>query len=158
MHIVIILVIAVILGVAGTLYYKQPQEEPGLELVSVSGDAVASETPAEEEEPEPIAAPDGYTDGTYEATGTYTSPGGQEDVHVSVTLKDNIVTAATFAGEAKNPASVQNQKKFDEGYMALVVGKPLDSISLSVVNGSSLTPRGFMDALRDIKAEARVQS
>jgi uncharacterized protein with FMN-binding domain len=156
MHIVIILFVAVVLGVAGTLYYKQPAEEPGLQLISASGDAVV-ETPVQEApEEEPVAAPDGYKDGTYEAVGTYTSPAAPEDVKVSVTLKDNIVTAATFEGEAKNPASVQNQEKFNEGYTALVVGKPLDSIDLTVVNGSSLTPRGFMDALRDIKMEARI--
>ena len=47
------------------------------------------------------------------------------------------------------------QGNFKAGFSELVVGKPVDQVSLSVVNGSSLTPKGFMDALAKIKAEAK---
>jgi hypothetical protein len=46
------------------------------------------------------------------------------------------------------------QGKFKEGFEEAVVGKPLDEIALTVVNGSSLTPKGFMDALTKVKLEA----
>lgn len=157
MHIVIILFIAVVLGVAGTLYYKQPQpEEQGLSLVSVSGDPVTETSVVEEPIDEPVIAPEGYKDGTYEAVGTYTSPASLEEIKISITIQDNVVTATTFEGWAENPASAQNQVKFNEGINAAVVGRPLDSINLTVVNGSSLTSHGFMDALRDIKIKARI--
>ena len=95
-----------------------------------------------------------YADGTFTAKGEYTSPGGPEEVNVSLTLKDGIVSAAAFEGLATRPKSVKLQGQFAEGYAELVVGKSIDTIALTIVNGSSLTPIGFMDAIAKIKAEA----
>lgn len=97
-----------------------------------------------------------YKDGTYKATGTYTSPAGKENVSVSITLSGDIITAATFSGTAENPASKNWQSEFSKGFTQAVVGKDIDSLSLSVVNGSSLTPKGFMDAVATVKAEAKI--
>lgn len=96
-----------------------------------------------------------YKDGTYKATGTYTSPAGEETASISLTLKDDVITNAIFTVSATNPGSKVWQGKFNEGYEAVVVGKKIDELSLSVVNGSSLTPKGFMDAVADIKVEAK---
>lgn len=96
-----------------------------------------------------------YRDGTYSANGAYTSPNGAETVSVSLTLKGDAVTAATFTGNGTNPTTRFYQQKFSEGYKAQVVGKDLASLSLGAVNGSSLTPIGFMDAVAKIKAEAQ---
>ncbi|KXK09170.1 MAG: hypothetical protein UZ21_OP11001000228 [Microgenomates bacterium OLB22] len=46
------------------------------------------------------------------------------------------------------------QGLFAEGYKTQVVGKSIDELKLDVVNGSSLTPKGFEDALQKIKTEA----
>lgn len=97
-----------------------------------------------------------YADGTYTETGMYTSPAGQETVTVSVTLTNDVIASATFTGNATNPGSVTNQKKFADGYTALVVGKKIDEVALTVVNGSSLTGIGFMNALDAIKDEAKL--
>lgn len=96
-----------------------------------------------------------YADGTYTKTGTYISPAGQEEVEISLTLENDTVTGATFTGKATNPGSVKNQAKFAAGFEAVVIGKSLDEIDLTVVNGSSLTPKGFMDAVASIKDDAR---
>lgn len=96
-----------------------------------------------------------YKDGTYTADGNYTSPAGQEEVGVTLTLANGVVTDASFEGKATNPGSKMMQGKFSEGYKAMVVGKSIDEISLGVVNGSSLAPKGFMDAVAKIKAEAK---
>ncbi len=95
-----------------------------------------------------------YANGTYDATGNYRSPAGMEAVEVSLTLKDGIVTDATVKGDATNPKSITMQGKFVAGFKQEVFGKSIDSLSLGVVNGSSLTPVGFMDAVAKIKAEA----
>ena len=97
-----------------------------------------------------------YKDGTYQAPGSYSSPAGKENVVVSLTLANDIVTAATFKGEATHPASKNWQGKFAEGFNQEVIGKKIDGLSLTVVNGSSLTPKGFMDALSVIKTEAKI--
>lgn len=96
-----------------------------------------------------------YKDGMFTDVGRYASPAGEETVKVTLTLKDGTVTEAAFTGNAVNPASKTVQQKFAEGYKSLVVGKKVDAISLGVVNGSSLTPKGFMDALAKIKAQAQ---
>ncbi|HRH26039.1 MAG TPA: hypothetical protein PLF31_01015 [Candidatus Paceibacterota bacterium] len=105
-------------------------------------------------ESQPVADKRKYEDGTYGATGQYVSPAGAEEVGVTVTLTNDVITDVKFEGKAENPGSVTMQGKFAEGFSSLVVGKSIDEVSLSVVNGSSLTPKGFMDALDKIKAEA----
>lgn len=96
-----------------------------------------------------------YKDGTYAADGMYTSPAGEESVHVSFTLKNGVVESSTYQGTATLGKSQQYQEAFGMGYQEMVTGKMLDEIALDVVNGSSLTPKGFMDALLKIKVEAK---
>ncbi|MGB2791593.1 MAG: hypothetical protein WBC29_03510 [Candidatus Moraniibacteriota bacterium] len=96
-----------------------------------------------------------YTDGTYTALGEYTSPAGPEHITVTLTLKDGVITEVASTEESENPKSQYMQKQFSEGVSTAVTGKSIDSLDLAVVNGSSLTPKGFMDALEKIKAEAK---
>ncbi len=102
----------------------------------------------------PAAAAE-YKNGTYAAVGNYVSPAGPEQVDVTLTLQEGIVTDATFKGEATHPTSMRRQQAFADGFKEEVIGKPIDQISLGVVNGSSLAPKGFMDALKKIEVEAK---
>ncbi len=101
------------------------------------------------------ANPASYKDGTYEEIGNYTSPNGKEEVDVTITLKDGIVASAEFTGKATHEISKKMQGQFKEGFKEEVVGKSINDVALTVVNGSSLTPKGFMDALNKIKQEAK---
>jgi len=143
----IALIFVVIAALGGAFYYRTSREEAMVPETSQTTTETTMESTVEAST---------YADGTYTKTGTYTSPAGAESVRVSVTLENGIVTASTFTGEATNPGSVFNQQKFAEGFESKVVGKPIDGIALTVVNGSSLTPKGFMNALNQIKAEARI--
>ncbi len=96
-----------------------------------------------------------YKDGTYSAAGTYQSPAGKEEVGVSLTLQNGIITDAIFTPKATNEVSVKLQGMFAGGYKAMVVGKTLDEAQLDKVSGSSLTPKGWNDAIEKIKLEAR---
>lgn len=96
-----------------------------------------------------------YADGTYSAQGAYRSPAGGELVTISLTLKGDVVTNATFSGDATNPKSKTMQAAFASGFMSQVVGKSLDEVSVGIVNGSSLTGIGFMEAVGKIKADAK---
>lgn len=107
----------------------------------------------EEEEDEPVDET-AFEDGTYNATGVYSSPAGDEEILVTLTLENDIVIDAEFEGLATHPTSKKLQDMFAEGFEDEVVGKSIDAINLTVVNGASLTPKGFMDALADIKSEA----
>lgn len=96
-----------------------------------------------------------YNDGTYTATGSYTSPGGPEEIGVTLIVKDGIITDSTVEAKATRSESKEYQGIFVENYKSQVVGKSLDSLNLTKVSGSSLTPKGFNDAVEKIKAEAK---
>lgn len=95
-----------------------------------------------------------YVDGTYDATGGYTSPGGSETVAVSLTLADGVVTAVEVTPEATNATSRQYQTQFASGIADEVVGVAIDDLDVTTVSGSSLTSGGFMDAVAQISADA----
>lgn len=96
-----------------------------------------------------------YKDGTYSATGKYTSPAGPEELGVTVTLKNNIVTDANVETKATAKRSMQMQQMFADNYKQFVVGKNINELNLGKISGSSLTPEGFNNALAQIKAQAK---
>lgn len=95
-----------------------------------------------------------YKDGTYSATGSYKSPAGIEQINLSVEIENDIITNSTFKGLAENSRSIGYQEQFANGYRAQIIGKNIDTVKLSKVSGSSLTPIGFNDAMGKIKDEA----
>lgn len=96
-----------------------------------------------------------YKDGIYTATGSYMSPGGYDQITVTPTLANGIVTGASVVSGAGDGTSQRYQDKFISGYQPLVIGKDIASLSLSRVSGSSLTSIGFNDAVAQIKIAAR---
>lgn len=96
-----------------------------------------------------------YVDGTYQSNGTYNSPAGVDSLGVSLTIKNDVVTAVNVSVLATNEGSIYFQNLFADSIADFVVGKSLEDLTgVSVVNGSSLTPIGFNQALANIKAEA----
>ncbi len=96
-----------------------------------------------------------YADGTFVATGSYTSPGGSDALSVTLTLKDDTVVAVSLVVKPSNPVSKEWQDTFASGYKVFVVGKKLSDLRLANVSGSSLTPIGFNDALDQIRIQAK---
>lgn len=97
-----------------------------------------------------------YKDGTYTATGSYMSPGGMDQVGVTLTLKNDIVTDVSVSPMAGDNTSERYQAMFVAGYKQYVVGKDIDKVKLDKVSGASLTPIGFNEAITKIEAQARV--
>lgn len=96
-----------------------------------------------------------YKDGTYTATGTYQSPGGQESVEITLTIAGDKITDATGKSNATRPQSVEYQGQFLSNFAGEIVGKNVDQVSLDKVAGSSLTSGGFENALQTIKSDAK---
>jgi uncharacterized protein with FMN-binding domain len=96
-----------------------------------------------------------YKDGSYTEQGTYSSPGGQELISVSLTLKKNIVTAVTVKTIKADPTATGYEKMFEAGIGKVVTGKNINALNVTRVAGSSLTSQGFDDALTKIKADAK---
>lgn len=97
-----------------------------------------------------------YKNGTYSAVGSYQAPSGQELVGVELVVEDDVITAVTIDQQAVHPTSQKMQSMFASGISGAVVGQRLDQlVGVGKVSGSSLTPKGFNDALVKIKAEAK---
>lgn len=96
-----------------------------------------------------------YKNGTYSATGSYMSPGGPDQIAVTLTLANDIITDISVTPEPGDNHSAMYQNKFASGYKQYVIGKNIADVNLSVVSGSSLTPQGFNDALAQIKIQAK---
>ena len=96
----------------------------------------------------------GYADGDYTAEGSYSNPGGESKVKVALTISDGTISKLDVTPEATNGTSKQYQTQFAGGVADQVVGKSLDDLDVSKVAGSSLTSKGFNDAIDQIKAEA----
>jgi uncharacterized protein with FMN-binding domain len=95
-----------------------------------------------------------YADGTYTESGSYQAPSGTEEIEVTVTLVDNVITEVSVEGKARDPQAKQHQGEFIEGIAAEVVGKSIDELDVDKVGGSSLTSKGFTKAINAIKADA----
>ena len=105
---------------------------------------------------EPTTSQDlGYTDGVYEATGEY----GNQPSHITVTvnLEDDKITEVEVAPHATNPTSLDLQERFAEAVPAVVVGKKINEVDVGRLAGSSHTPNGFNDAVRQIKQQAKTE-
>jgi uncharacterized protein with FMN-binding domain len=132
----------------------------GLALTgSLAGCAATAESAADETTPSEgtQASTDtsaSYVDGTYTETANYQSPNGTETIDVTITLADDVITAVEVVGHGESPDSKHYQGEFIGGIDAMVVGKDIDSISVSKVAGSSLTSGGFNTAVEAIRADA----
>ena len=103
----------------------------------------------------PATGTTNYADGEYTGTGTYIPPSNQqEEVTVKMALSGGTVTALEVTPSGHNPTSKRYQAEFTEGIQDQVVGKPIDSLDVGKVAGSSLTSQGFNKALDMIKGEA----
>lgn len=124
---------------------------------SVSGTMENNTTPPLNTPPVPTTPPvtTMYKDGTYSVEGEYTSPGGAEKINVTLVLKDDVIVDATVKSLATLPASVNWQGQFVSGVKAEVVGKKLTEVTLTKVSGSSLTPKGWNDAVAKIMVQAK---
>lgn len=96
-----------------------------------------------------------YKDGTYSATGSYSSPGGNEEIKVTITILNGKVTDSSITPQASSRESEEYQTDFANNYKSLVTGKAIASLSLSHVAGSSLTSIGFNEALDAIRSQAQ---
>lgn len=90
------------------------------------------------------------------ATVAYGIPQGySEDMTVTLSILNNTITDVSIQyGIGVNHESVWYQNRFQSAYRPLVIGKNIDSISLSRVGGASLTTNAFNAALHAIKEQA----
>lgn len=154
-----LLVPAVVLGlivIAVVAFFFMGQNNAADQSAMTPTQTVTSEpTATMEAETEGAMTQSQYKDGEYSVVGNYVSPGGPREVNVTITLENGVITESVFEGLATDATSKRFQGEFADNYETLVVGKNIDEVSLTKVSGSSLTPKGFMDALEKVKTEAQ---
>jgi len=95
-----------------------------------------------------------YADGTYTADGSYQTPETVEQISVTLTLEDGVVTDVEVSGDPQARETEQYQGQFVDGIAEEVVGVSIDELDVSRVAGSSLTSGGFNAAVEEIKDQA----
>ncbi len=151
---VIGVIVIALLAIAATAAIVLGQNNTSKDT-NVSDTASASVSPQASTTTQPTNAPTNFKSGTYNATGSYQTPGGLESIAVSVTLGgDGTITDATVTPEGKTGEAQEYQDKFVSGFKSQVVGKKIGEVQLSRVAGSSLTSGGFNDAIADIEKQA----
>ena len=158
-----LVIIAIPVGILAYMLMNKPAVDPLPQTALVNTTVIDDEilVPVEEQQPatstqQPVAITNAsYKNGNYSAIGDYISPGGAEQVGVTLTLTDDIITDVNFEVKAERPVSLKRQEAFAADYKQFVVGKKINEVELTKVSGSSLTSKGFNDALAKIKAEAK---
>ncbi|MBL8159704.1 FMN-binding protein [Candidatus Saccharibacteria bacterium] len=151
------IIVIIALVIAGVLANSnKPAQQSSTETQQTTS-STPGVTKTAEPTGEAAAVPNGpYKGGTYRAQGVYTSPGGETRINITLTIDGSGKVVNTKAESASdNPTSRRYQTKFIRNYTELVVGKNVNEIKLTTVSGSSLTSRGFQDALQKIKTEAK---
>ncbi|MBP6944817.1 hypothetical protein KBB85_02235 [Patescibacteria group bacterium] len=121
---------------------------------TVSAPVVPSAPTNEQGAVMPLPTFGSFKDGTYTAKGTYSVHSGPEEITISLTLKDGLITDTTFAGTPAVKMSQKFMDMFAENYKPMVIGKKISEVKLGKVSGSSLTPMGFNEAVEKIKQQA----
>lgn len=162
---IISIIVVVLIGIAAGAVYAvnntkqtsnsdETTDSQAAEQTTSSDETTSTEESTAADSSTSADAASTYADGTYTATGSYSTPGGNESITVTVTLAGDTISSVSAEGSASRGDSSQYQSKFLSGYKSQVVGKDIDSVSLSRVSGSSLTSSGFNAAIEKIKDEA----
>ncbi len=156
---IIAIVGLIVIVVVGVLAFQNMNKPAQTENATMTTEQTQQQTQTNQETAaQPSAAEamtaGAYKDGTYTADGDYTSPGGAEQLGVTVTIANGVITSSEVEVKATRPISKTRQTDFKDNYKEQVEGKNIDEIVLTKVSGSSLSPKGFNDAIEKIKAEA----
>ena len=93
-----------------------------------------------------------YVDGVYSARGEYGSL--PSHITVTITLANEVVSNTQVQTHATDPTSLDLQRRFAAAVPAVVNGKHISEVRVGRLAGSSGTPNGFNDAIRQIKEQA----
>lgn len=174
---IIIAIIAIIaVGVGAYFFASRPVDQAEVMVATeetiarTDAELVISETPddtmpdpgsmivtPEEREPQVVEAATAASEAPavieHSVDVSYLTPSRtSHDMTVSLTITDGVVTDAGIMYDKGDGFSNPHQERFDGAYRSLVLGKPLNEISLSRVGGASLTSEAFNEAVQQISA------
>lgn len=71
-----------------------------------------------------------------------------------MTLRGGVVADVKVEPQAYVPQSLELQRHFAAAVPQVVVGRPIGEVNVGKLAGSSGTPKGFNDAIRQIRQQA----
>lgn len=151
--IIILIVTALLIGGAIILSQQtKPKESARKPAVTKTENPAKKQT---DDSPDtPVSST--YKEGSYNATGNYQSPGGSQEIKISISLaSDGTISDSSAQPDNKSSDSKFYQGSFISNYKDKVVGKKISEIKLDHVGASSLTSGGFNDALKMIENQAK---
>lgn len=151
---VVVIVAVVMLTIASTVT-KAQQSTSAIISTPVKTSTVSTTTTTQPASTTTPSTSSGYKDGTYTATTDYYVPHGYEEIKVSLTLKNGIITDSSIQNSEGDRESAQYQEAFASRYKSYVTGKNISGLNLSYVAGASDTTQGFNDAVSQIQNQAK---
>jgi hypothetical protein len=155
-----VVVIVVVAAIATGVLFMNRKDTDATNTATNSTNSSQTATPVPTEttgaDDAVAVAPGTFKNGSYTATGSYRTPEDTETITVQLSVTDDIVTDVSVAYEPKSRESTEYQTEFANNYKSEVVGKKLSDIELNRIAGSSLTPKGFNDALEKIRTDAKM--
>ncbi len=143
------IVITGVVAIAIMILVIKPQQETN--ETSTEPVAITSQTTV----PETTTVEDGSITGIHSGSVTYAIPKGfVNDIQVSLTFDDGIVTDVAVLHEYEDEESKFYIDNFDAGVEESIVGKFIEDISSANINGASLTSDAFYDVVDVIVKDA----
>ena len=91
--------------------------------------------------------------GSFSGEASYSTGRQVHELDVTLTLENDIVVAADIAYDGAGEPPTATLKRFDDAYESEVIGKDIDTISLSRVGGASWTSDAYNEAIAEIRAQ-----
>jgi uncharacterized protein with FMN-binding domain len=158
---IVVTIAVVMLSIASTVTKAQPSTQSGIISRPTTSATTTPNTTTVTATTPPAASTgttspsSGYKDGTYTAISDYYVPRSSEEIQVSLTLKNGVVTDSSIQNSEGDRQSAQYQRAFASSYKSYVTGKNIADINLSYVAGASDTTQGFNDAVSQIQTQAK---
>lgn len=158
----VLVIAAVVASGAYAFVFKDNKEEgQSTSVVSTSNtsEGASSATPSSTSTTgsgSTSSASSAYKDGSYSSTANYRTPGGTNNIKVSIVLTGDLITSVETKDQYQDGESQPYISDFKSAISGKVVGKKINSLNLSRVGGASLTTKGFNAALADIMRQAKV--
>ncbi len=90
-------------------------------------------------------------DGIYSQNVTYATPGGNENVNMTISVENDVVNTVSITAASPNPISAGFISKVNAALPELVVGKKITALDIpKQIAGSSLTTAAFKQYVADV--------
>jgi uncharacterized protein with FMN-binding domain len=141
--------VIIMIGLAVLYFINHSDDTPQTNRIITTPTSQTASTPST------TASTAAIKDGTYKASSDYSVPHETNNIAVTVTVKDGVITNVQTQNSYGNHESAGYVNGFSSEISGVVVGKKLTDAQVYNVSGASDTSQGFDDALQSIIQQAQ---